>query len=100
MALILFGGVTLAFSQTQRGQISGQVTDPQGLTVPMATVDVVNRDTSAFRETKTDDAGHYAVSGLAGGRYQVTVQVEGFAPFSSEDITLATDKSVVSDVKL
>jgi uncharacterized surface anchored protein len=76
-ASLLFS-VTLTFAQSEKGQISGQVTDPQGLAVPKATVEIVNRDTSAKRETKTDEAGHYAVSDLPGGRYQVVVQAQGF----------------------
>jgi hypothetical protein len=100
LALALFLSAAVAFSQSEKGQISGQVTDPQGLTVPKATVTIVNRVTSAKKETKTDDAGHYSVSDLPGGRYQVAVQAEGFGPFSSEDITLVPDQLLVVDVKL
>jgi len=99
-ALSLFFSVGLAFSQSEKGQISGQVTDPQGLAIPKAKVDVVNRDTSAKRETTTDEVGHYAVTGLPGGRYQVVVEAEGFASSTSEDITLAPDQLFVRDVKL
>jgi hypothetical protein len=99
-AVSIFLSVTVAFSQAAKGRISGQVIDPQGLAVPNATVTVVNRGTSAKKETKTDDAGHYAVTELPGGRYQVVVQAQGFATFTSDDITLATDQAFVSDVKL
>lgn len=100
LGVLFFVTATLTFSQTTKGQFSGQVTDPQGLAVPQATVEIVNKDTSAKRETKTDEGGRYTVAGLPGGRYQVTVQAEGFTPFSSEDITLATDQAFVLDVKL
>ena len=100
VAVCFFLGVTLAFSQTTKGQFSGTVTDPQGLAVPNATVEIVNKDTSAKREAKTDEGGRYTVAGVPGGHYQVTVQAEGFTPFSSEDITLATDQSFTLDVKL
>jgi hypothetical protein len=98
-ASLLFS-VTLTFAQSEKGQISGQVTDPQGLAVPKASVEVVNRDTSAKRETQTDESGHYAVPDLPGGRYQVAVQAQGFGAFLSEDITVAPEQSVVFDVKL
>jgi Carboxypeptidase regulatory-like domain len=100
VAASLLFGVTLTLAQSEKGQISGQVTDPQGLAVPNATVEIVNRDTSAQRETKSDEAGHYAVSDLPGGRYLVVVQAQGFGAFSSEDITLAPGQSVAFDVKL
>src|SRR5271167_4233215 len=92
--------VTPAFSQSSSGQISGQVTDPQGLIIQKATVDIVNRDTSAKQETKTDEAGHYSVADLPVGRYQVVVQAEGFAPFTSDDITITPNQPSVLDVKL
>ncbi len=98
--IYFFLTVSLAYSQVQKGQISGTVLDQQGLAVTNVSVDVVNRDTSVKKETKTDDSGHYSVTELPAGRYQVVVQAEGFAPFTSTDITLATDQATVSDVKL
>jgi hypothetical protein len=98
--LTFFFSVTLTFSQSEKGQISGQVTDPQGLAIPKAAVEIVNRDNSAKRETETDEAGRYAVTGLPGGRYQVVVRATGFADFLSEDVTLAPEQLFVFDVKL
>jgi hypothetical protein len=99
-AISFFFCVIFAFAQSEKGQISGQVTDPQGLAVPNGTVEIVNQDTSAKRETKTDEAGHYAVPDLTGGRYRVAVQAQGFGAFASEDITIAPGQAVVFDVKL
>jgi hypothetical protein len=92
--------ISVAHSQSEKGQISGHVTDPQGLAVPNIPVEIVNQDNSTKRETITDDAGHYAAIDLSAGRYRVTVKVDGFAPFSSEDITLTPQQSLVFDVKL
>lgn len=99
IAFLLFSA-NFSFSQSERGQISGQVTDPQGLAVAKAAVAIVNQDISAKRETESDEAGHFVVSGLPGGRYHVEVQAQGFSAFSSEDITLAPEQSLVFDVKL
>ena len=99
-AVCLLFGLTATFSQSEKGQISGQVTDPQGLVVPKVAVEVVNRDTSAKRETKTDDAGHFVVAELPGGRYQVTVLAQGFSTAVSEDLSLATGQALVFNVQL
>jgi hypothetical protein len=96
----LFLSVNLAFAQTQNGQISGQVTDPQGLVVPSAQVEIDNRDTSAKQQTTTDETGHYAIAELQPGRYQVIVQAQGFVSFSSDDITLTAGQTLAFDVKL
>jgi hypothetical protein len=100
IVLLLFLRVSAANSQAETGRISGTVTDPQGLAIPMATVDVVNRDTQERKETKTDDVGHYTVAELPAGRYQVVVQAEGFANLTSADIALAVGQSNVTDLKM
>jgi hypothetical protein len=98
--LALLFSVSPASAQSEKGQISGHVADPQGLAVPNVTVEIVNQDTTAERQTQTDEAGHYSVSDLPGGRYRVVVQAQGFSSFSSEDIKVAPEQSVVFDVKL
>jgi hypothetical protein len=100
LALFFFVSLTLAFGQAENGHISGQVTDPQGLAVPNAKLEIVDRDTSARQETTTDAAGHYSFAELAPGRYQILVAAEGFTSFSSENITLAAQQSLAFDVKL
>jgi hypothetical protein len=100
LAVFLFLGAPLAFSQADSGQISGQVIDPQGLAVTQATVQIVNQDTLAKRETQTDEAGHYSFSFLPGGRYQVVVQAQGFSAAVSADISLAPGQSTAYNVQL
>jgi hypothetical protein len=99
IAAVLFS-VTLAFSQTDSGQISGTVTDPQGLAIPAAKVEIVNQDTQVKQETKTDDTGHYTITLLPAGRYQVAVQAEGFSAPASKDISLTTGQSTTYNVQL
>jgi hypothetical protein len=99
-AALFFLTATSALSQSENAQISGQVTDPQGLAVTAVAVQIVNQDTLAKRETKTDDAGRYAVSYLPAGRYQVVVQAQGFSTAISDDIFLAAGQSVVFNVQL
>src|SRR5215472_8908864 len=85
--------------QSDKGQISGQVTDPQGLAVPSASVEITNQETSLKRSAVADDAGRYSLTGLAPGRYQLVVQVPGFETFLSEILALG-DQPVVLNVKL
>ena len=99
-AVFLMLGVTPVFSQSESGKIAGQVTDPQGLAVPNAKVEIINQETSAKRETNTDETGHWAVSDLPPGRYKVAVEVPGFAAFLSEDVTVGPGQLVASDAKL
>ena len=100
LTLVFFSSLTLGFAQGENGQISGQVTDPQGFVIPNAKVQVINRDTSAEQDTTTDEAGHYAIASLPPGRYQVTIQADGFSSVASQDITLLAGQSIPYDVKL
>ena len=100
LAVVLFLSVTLAFSQSDDGQISGAVTDPQGLPVTQATVQIINQDTLTKREAKTDEMGRYSFSLLPGGRYQVVVEAQGFSTAISMDIPLAPGQSTAYNVQL
>jgi len=98
--VLLLLGCTAAFSQAEGQQISGQVLDPQALPVPGVKLQLVNQDTSVAVETTSDETGRYKFANVPPGRYKVTVQAEGFNPFSSEDLSVAAGQSTVYDVKL
>src|SRR5580692_10966417 len=98
--VFLLVSVAAAFPQSDTGQITGQVADPQGLAVPNAKLDLVNQDTLVKQSIEADDTGHYALVGLSAGRYHLAAQAEGFNAFSSEDIKLAPGQKIVFDVKL
>ena len=100
VSVLLLISVTAAHSQTEKGQISGQVSDPQGLPVPKATLELSNLDTSTKLTAESDDAGHYSFVGLAGGRYRLNVLAGGFSQFSSKDISLAPGQALSFDIKL
>jgi hypothetical protein len=93
-------GIATAYSQSDKGQISGQVTDPQGLAVPTIKLQLVNLDNSKVIDTESDETGHYAFLHLPAGRYKVAVQTKEFNSFTGEEIALAADQAVVYDVKL
>lgn len=98
LVFLLFSA-TLAWSQTENGQISGQVSDPQGLAVVGATVEIVNEQSLAKREVKTDDTGHYSAPYLAAGRYQIVVQAQGFGT-TTQEVTLSGGQSLVLNIQL
>jgi len=98
MAVLLFASG--APSQSETGQISGQVMDPQGLAVPNATIEITEQNSLVKRGATSDETGHYAVSGLAAGRYLVAVNAPGFEPFESKEVVLAQNQSVIVNVTL
>jgi hypothetical protein len=100
LSLFLVFGVALITVAQQQGRISGRVTDPSDYIVYQAQVQVINLGTHAAIPQKTDTTGSYWVESLPAGRYQVTVQAEGFEPYKSADITLAAGQELIHDVQL
>jgi hypothetical protein len=100
VSALLLISVAVAHSQTEKGQISGQVSDPQGLAVPTAKLTLTNLDSSAKLSAEADAVGHYSFAGLPAGRYRLTVSVEGFNTSSSDEINLAAGQALSFDVKL
>ena len=68
-------------AQTHRASMRGLILDPKGAGVPGATVRLRNTKTDEVRETKSGRTGEYAISSLAPGSYELTVQSQNFANF-------------------
>lgn len=87
-ALVLFTccfafGVTSAFAQSQAstGQIVGTVKDPQGATVPNATVTVTNTATGLTQTLTSNSDGLFRAVLLPVGDYTIKVVSQGFGEF-------------------
>jgi outer membrane receptor protein involved in Fe transport len=104
-AVVLFFAALLlalsgtAWAQTETGQISGTVVDPQGAGVPKAKVTVQNVGTGAVREATTDDRGAFIVPSLLPTSYTVSVAAEGFKRLTQR-VEVSPGGKVAFDVKL
>jgi hypothetical protein len=88
------------FAQSVTGRFSGLVTDTDGGAIPGASVQIINQESLAKRETTSDASGAYVVANVAPGRYSIVVKADGFALRSSDVITLVAGQNFVFDVKL
>ena len=75
-SMLLAGPV---FAQSDRGTITGTVSDPGGGVVPNASVTIRGVDTGAEYKTITTATGNYTVPQLPSGRYNPTVASPGFS---------------------
>ena len=66
-------------AQTHRASVRGTVTDPNGAAIPGLTVRLRNTATEETRETTTGQAGDYAISSVAPGTYELSIEGRGFA---------------------
>lgn len=89
-----------AYAQSDRGSITGTVTDPTGAVVPNAKVTATSLDTGEVREVTTGDEGSYTLPQLAAGRWRVSVEAQGFKSVTIEDYKVAVQVTHSLDVKL
>ena len=68
----------VVWGQTNRGGISGTVTDQNGAVVPGATVTLTNLGTNQNQTMTTSDSGSYAFNLLEPVYYSVQVEMKGF----------------------
>jgi Carboxypeptidase regulatory-like domain len=87
-------------AQTDRGTITGTVTDPSGKRVVGANVVVKSSSTGLERIGKTNDAGVYTMTSLSTGQYEVIIEADGFSQFRFDDVTLDVGQIRTMDAAL
>jgi outer membrane receptor protein involved in Fe transport len=88
-----------ALPQTETGQISGTVLDPQNNAVPNAKITIRNVGTEAVRETASDDHGAFIVTNLLPAKYSVLIEAQGFAKLEQQ-VDLPPGGRVALELKL
>src|ERR1700733_10371571 len=98
--LCLCACVWLALAQSDRGTITGTVSDPAGAVVANAAVEARNIDTGAVYTAATSGTGNYTLAELPTGSYELSVTVGGFKKFLRRNIVLPAAQTVRIDAAL
>ncbi len=77
-----------AQAQTSGANLVGKVTDKNGAPLPGATVTVTQKETGLTRSTVSESDGTYRLPSVPVGTYTVTVELNGFATVTVEDVKL------------
>ena len=80
------------FAQTNRGSISGTVTDQTGGVIAGASVTVTNLGTNEIRKVTTSDIGAFSVPNLEPVTYRLEAESKGFKKQVVQDIKVDTDE--------
>jgi len=101
--LVLAWGLALlpgAQAQTTGGNLIGRVQDKSGGALPGATITATQKGTGLTRNTVTESDGTYRLPSLPVGMYTVTVELNGFATVTVENVTInvATQREVNIDL--
>jgi hypothetical protein len=96
--LLMF--VTASASAQFKAGIQGTVKDASGALIPQAKVTLTNSETGKTQETTASDEGFYRLSGLAPGKYKLTVEKSGFKQKVFADVTVNAETVQGMDVEL
>jgi hypothetical protein len=101
IGMLEMGGFALVWAQSAgTGTITGTLSDPQGASIPGATVVVRNIDTGIDHTLKTNDAGIYLAAFLQSGKYEIHASKDGFATVVRQGLNLQVGQTLAIDFEL
>jgi hypothetical protein len=102
VAVVLLGALAInpAHAQNAAARIVGNLTDPNGATVPSAKVTIVNVATQVHYDTTGNNEGYFQAVDLPVGRYNVTIEANGFRKVTYENQALQINQVLRIDAKL
>ena len=89
-----------AFAQSDRGTITGTVSDTTGALVPNANIALTNTETGTRSATVTTGTGNYTILALPVGRYTLTVEQPGFSKYEQKNIQVQVAVTTRVDIAL
>ena len=99
VAIVLIGVSARAQIANNTGLV-GNVVDASGLPVSNAKVTAVNEETKVAYPGRTNGEGYYAITFIAPGTYDITVEQSGFAKLIKTGSIVPVDQMVRTDFKL
>jgi hypothetical protein len=100
LALTALGLCPLLRAQTDRGIITGTVTDALGAVVPAAQVQAVNIATNTTLSTVSTATGDFTIPNVMPGNYTLRVQAPGFKQFQRTNVVVGAGLTVRADARL
>jgi len=98
LGLLVFA--TALFAQSDRGTITGTVTDTTGAVISNAMIQAKQVETGALFPTTSTATGDYTLTQLPVGPYEITVTVPGFKKFVRSGITVQVAQTLRVNIPL
>jgi hypothetical protein len=97
-SLVFIGSVS---AQSDKGSLTGTVSDPNGATVADAPIQVENKTTGALARTTSKSDGRYTIAGLATGTYEFSIVMPccAYKPIA-ENVAVEAGKTAQLNVSL
>jgi len=98
--LALCSLMTVNARAQSNGAVTGIISDKQGLPLPGATLTLTNAESGVARDTVTSDNGAYRFAAIPPGRYNLRVELQGFASTQITDLTLTIGLEIKRDISM
>ena len=98
-SVLIFSFSVLAVAQSDRGTITGTVSDPAGAVIASAGVEVRNTQTGAVYQVASSETGNYVVQ-VPTGTYEVSIAVQGFKKYVRPNILVPVEQTLRIDATL
>ena len=88
------------FAQSDRGTITGTISDPAAAVVASAAIEARNTETGAVYQAASSATGNYTMVQLPAGTYELTVTVPGFKKFIRPGLIIQAAQTIRVDATL
>lgn len=100
LTTLLCLGTAALWAQSERGNITGMVTDPAGAAIAGAQLTLTQRDTNAVAKSVSTGNGEYNFPNLLPGAYRLEITAAGFKRFLQQNLTLSAGNTIRIDAAL
>ena len=100
LLLVLLGCLAVDSRAQGEASIIGRIFDATSMPIAGAAITVKSTETGLIRKSLTDTSGHYNVSLLGVGNYEITAEMSGFQPETRRQIALVLGQRQAVDFVL
>src|SRR5213592_5000877 len=100
VCLFLFAFAFAAFAQTDRGTLTGTVSDATGAVIPGVPIEAKNVQTGATYQAGSSETGNYTLAQLPAGTYELSAILPGFKRFLRSGIIVSVATVLRIDIAL
>ena len=96
----LFLSASKAFAQTDRGTLTGTVSDTTGAVIPGVAIEARNVQTGAAYQAGSSETGNYTLAQLPAGTYELSAMLPGFKRFVRTGLIVSVATVLRIDITL
>lgn len=97
---ITFVSIAAAGAQSTSGDLVGTIKDPTGALLPNAAITVKDEATGVTTNLNAGTNGEFRATNLLPDKYSITVNAQGFQPYTVHGVSIELNKTSTQDITL